>query len=137
MDTSDFTPWVITFLTTFFIAYTIIISAIIVFRIVCLWFIFKKAGVEPWKSLIPFYNTYTMFEISGFNGWFFLFLIIPFVSAVFSILQIINLGSSFRKSSGFIVGMILLPEIFYAILAFSHDRYINDQVLYFTKVKVQ
>ena len=50
--------------------------AIYVLFIIAWWKIFTKAGVAGWKSLIPIYNQYTLFRISGMSGWW---VILPIV----------------------------------------------------------
>ena len=106
--------------------------AIIAFSIVVMWKIFKKAGKEGWIALIPFYNLYTLFEITWGNGWLFLltFLsIIPFIGSiavlVIAILTNIKLAKAFGKSGGFAVGLIFLSLIFMAILAFDNSEYVG------------
>ena len=44
--------------------------------IIAEWKIFKKAGEAGWKSLIPFYNTYIIYKISGIKAWFWYLLIV-------------------------------------------------------------
>lgn len=45
--------------------------------IVACWLLFKKAGKPGWASIVPFYNVYTLFEITWGSGWRFLMLLIP------------------------------------------------------------
>ena len=52
-----------------FIEY-IFVLAIGALTIVSLWHCFKKAGEKGWKALIPFYNYYTLYKISGMKGSF-------------------------------------------------------------------
>lgn len=40
-----------------------------VFAIIGQWKLFVKAGQPGWKSIIPFYNTYTLCEMVGLN-WY-------------------------------------------------------------------
>ena len=54
--------------------------------IVALWFIFKKAGKESWKSLVPFYNLYTLFETVWTADKFYSFLTVTGVLAALSVL---------------------------------------------------
>ena len=94
-----------------------------VFMIFVLWKIFEKADKPGWAAIVPFYNTYTMVELSGFNGWMFLLLFIPFVNIVFAIILMIKLAENFGKGGGFAVGLILLSIIFLPILAFDDSIY--------------
>lgn len=45
--------------------------------IVACWLLFKKAGKPGWASIVPFYNVYTLFEITWGSGWRFLMLLDP------------------------------------------------------------
>ena len=45
--------------------------------IVACWLLFKKAGKPGWASIVPFYNVYTLFEITWGSGWRFLMLLLP------------------------------------------------------------
>lgn len=107
--------------------------AILALYIYSLWRIFEKAGEEGWKALIPFYNSWTLFEISGKPGVWSLALIgamIPFVNLlagpaylVLRILALIELAKKFRAGDGFAVGLILLSAVFFPILAFGDYQY--------------
>ena len=45
-----------------------------------LWGIFKKAGLAPWKSVIPFYNVWLWIRnIIGKKWWWFLLFILPYL----------------------------------------------------------
>ena len=65
-----------------------------------MWKIFSKAGEKGWKSLIPISLT---------------------------IYLDCKLAKAFVKSSGFTVGLILLPSIFYLILGFGKSEYVGTQ----------
>ena len=109
------------------VVYLVFCLVVGIISIIATWKIFTKAGRPGWQCLIPFYNTYVMFEIAGMNGWMFLLLCIPFVNIVISIMLVINLSKAFGKSSGFTVGLIFLPLIFMLILAFGKDQYVLNK----------
>lgn len=100
-----------------------IIAMIII--IISHWFIFKKAGEEGWKAIIPFYNSYTLCKIAIGNGWPFLIGLIPYVNIVFGIYIIVMMCKAFGKSTLFKIGAVFLPIIFIPILAFNDDIYIG------------
>ena len=56
--------------------------AMLVIAAVVLYKLFEKAGVPSWKALIPFYNIYTLYEISWGNGFYCLLLLIPIVNFI-------------------------------------------------------
>ena len=101
------------------------ILAIYVVWIIGMWKVFEKAGREGWKAIIPFYNLYVLTEISGQNGWLFLLIFIPGVGAsIWDILVAIKMAPAYGKDTGFAIGLILLPFIFYLILGFGKDQYV-------------
>ena len=109
------------------IAYLVFLLVFYALIIVANWKIFTKAGKPGWASIIPFYNLYVLFEIVGMNGWLFLLLCIPIVNIVMMILLYINLAKAFGKGTGFIIGLIFLPNIFTLILAFGSSQYQGPQ----------
>ena len=103
---------------------------IVVLTIVANWKIFTKAGEAGWKSIIPIYNVVVLFRIIGISPWWilgFLTAVIPVVGPLFiigmSIYSNIKLGKAFGKSTGFIVGLVLLNTIFTLILGFGDSEY--------------
>lgn len=107
--------------------YVVVLLAIAVFAIVCMWKIFTKAGQPGWASIIPFYNYYVLFEIAWGNGLLFLLLLIPVANFVVMIILWVKLSQSFGYSAAFAIGLLFLPIIFLPILAFGSSRYIGPQ----------
>lgn len=112
--------------------YIIFALVISVLQIIAIWKIFSKSGESGWKSLIPIYNVIILFKVSGLSPWLilaYLAAIIPvigwIVPIVITILQANGLSKSFGKSTGFTIGLILLPSIFYLILGLSSSTYIG------------
>jgi len=101
----------------------VIYLALIVFMIATMWKIFTKAGKPGWASLIPFYNIFVMIDIAGKPAWYFILFFIPFANLVAMILIYIGMAERFGKGGGFVVGMILLPIIFFPMLAFGSAEY--------------
>lgn len=106
----------------------ILYLALIVFLIVTMWKIFTKAGKPGWASIIPIYNVFVMLDIAGKPAWWFLLFLIPFVNFIVGILVIAGIATNFGKGGGFVVGMILLPIVFYPILAFGSAQYSKPAV---------
>ena len=105
----------------------ILILAIAIFMIVVKWKMYEKAGKPGWAAIIPFYNTYVLFELVGMKGWYVFLAFIPFVGsiilAVMNIIANVKLAKCFGKSDGFAVGLVLLNIIFLPILAFDDSTY--------------
>ena len=105
----------------------IFILIICVISVIATWKIFVKAGKPGWAAIIPFYNTYVLFELVGMKGWYVFLAFIPFVGsiilAVMNIIANVKLAKCFGKSDGFAVGLVLLNIIFLPILAFDDSTY--------------
>ena len=118
------------------IFFYIIMIAVAVVCLVAKYKMFKKMGIEGWKSLIPMVSDYLQMEATGVNQkWL---LVITFGSAIaaipilgwlafaaamiyYAILVNVSLAKAFGKSTGFAVGLILLAPVFLIILGFSKD----------------
>lgn len=91
--------------------------------IVGMWKMFSKAGEPGWTSIIPFLNSYKLYKIGWGSGWIFLLTLIPIVNIIVSIMLGIKLARAFGKGTGFAVGLILFPSLFYMILGFGDAVY--------------
>lgn len=106
----------------------ILSMALGILKIVSLWKIFKKAGKPGWASIVPIYNIYIMCEIAEKEWWYILLLCVPFANIYAMIVLYNGMAKRFGKSGGFVAGMILLPVVFFPILAFGKDAAIvNNQ----------
>jgi hypothetical protein len=105
----------------------LLISSVIgILMIISLWKIFKKAGEPGWAAIIPIYQTIVFLKIAGKPGWWFFLLLIPFVGLVFAILALVNFAERFGKGGGYIVGLIILPFVFFPMLAFGDAQYLGS-----------
>ncbi len=93
--------------------------------IIAQWMVYEKAGKPGWACIIPFYNIIVLLEIVGKPWWWLLLMLIPVVNIVLVIIVYHNLSLSFGKTAGFTVGLVLLPFIFYPILAFGEAKYLG------------
>lgn len=112
----------------------LIVLVVAIIQIIAMWRIFSKAGEKGWKSLIPIYNLVVLFQISGVSPWLILLYLaswVPFIGWIIPLALTIyldcKLAKAFGQSSGFTVGLILLPSIFYLILAFGKSQYVGPQ----------
>lgn len=112
---------------SFSIGYLLFALVIGVLSIVAFWKIFTKAGRPGWASIVPFYNTYCMYDISFGNGWLFLLTFVPCVNIVFGIMMLFKLAKAFGKGTGFGFGLLFLNTIFVLILGFDSSEYIGPQ----------
>lgn len=95
------------------------------------WSIFDKAGKPGWASFIPIYNLVLLIQMLGKPMWWLAMFLVPCLNfitlPVMSILVPIELGKRFGKGGGFIAGLILLPYLFFPLLAFGKAEYIPPE----------
>ena len=124
-------------------------------RFIANWKIFTKAGEAGWKSIIPFYNQYITFNLCWDTKFFWISLIVLFLSGFFSslstmiagvgllfslissacsiaaavitIIMLVKLADCFGKGKGFAVGLVLLEPIFRLILGFGSAEYVGKK----------
>ena len=84
--------------------------------------IFGKAGHAGWKALVPFFNLFIFTKIAKKPVWW---LVIYFIFPVGFILSTLQISKLFSKKIVFSIGLILLPIIFYPLLAFGKAQYIE------------
>jgi hypothetical protein len=97
--------------------------AILLITVVAHWKIFTKAGQPGWASIIPIYNMVVLLTIVKKPIWWIILAFIPVVNVIIAIIVTHELSKSFGKGVGFTVGLILLPFIFFPILAFGKATY--------------
>ena len=113
--------------------YLSVILFLLAVLLIASWKILIKAGRPGWAVLIPLYNIYVYTQVLRRPKWWILlyfFGFVPFVgSLVFlfvSIIDSVRMAKVFGKTPVFGVGLLLLPFIFYLVLAFGsadHDEY--------------
>jgi hypothetical protein len=99
----------------------ILIVSLIV--LVSYWKLFEKAGKPGWAVLIPIYSTLVLLEIIRKPWYWLLLMIIPGLGIIWAIWAINLFVKSFGKNEGYTIGVLLLPYVFFPILAFSKDTH--------------
>jgi signal peptidase I len=92
------------------------------FTIVCFfaWWIFEKAGVSGWKTLVPFYNLYLWLKIIDKPMWWYAFLVFPFINVFMILLMIVELVKCFSKHALWEQAVaVILPFIYLPYLGLS------------------
>lgn len=102
----------------FLLAFTVVI-------LVGMWKVYVKAGKPGWACIVPFYNSYCLFDMTFGNGWLFLLTFVPCVNFVMMILVYVKLAKAFGKGGGYAVGLIFLPVIFIPMLGFGDAQYLG------------
>ena len=101
------------------------------------WGTYQKAspqGDPAWSAFVPIYNFIVLLRIAGRPktwAWFLLLNLVPYVGSiaflVISIMVLNDVSKSFGKSSGFTVGLVLLPVIFWFILWLGKATYLGPK----------
>ena len=98
-----------------------------VFMIVCMWKIYVKAGYAGWKSLIPFYNVYVLFQMTWGSGIKFLLMFIPFVGLIIGIITYWKFVQVFGGGVPAFILMLFFPVVILPIMAFGREAvYVGD-----------
>ena len=123
-------------------------------QVIANWQIFKKMGEPGWKSIIPFYNEYTLYKRTWKTMYFWITLVIGIIAVmastfssaspnaaivcglislvcliaacVISIIECNKISKSFGHGAGFTVGLVFLGSIFRLVLAFGASQYIGN-----------
>lgn len=87
--------------------------AVVLLMVISMWKVFEKAGKPGWAAIVPLYNIIVMIQIATKPLWW--IIIYPFV--------VFPLAKNFGKGAGFGLGLLVLPFIFWPMLAFGDARY--------------
>lgn len=113
--------------------YFVVILLIFAFSLAVRIMLFKKLGEAWWKSIVPIYESYIQYSKFWGNGWLFL---VPFALGILSVIPLIGflfvianivfycvnkykVAEAFGEGVGFTIGLVLLPIVFFPILAFD------------------
>ncbi len=83
--------------------------------------IYEKAGYYAWKSVVPLYNNYVLFQFTWGNGWFFILSLIPVIGFIVMLITKWKLNAAFGGNGISFVILLLLPFIMLPSMAFSES----------------
>ncbi|MBX2921328.1 MAG: signal peptidase I [Chitinophagaceae bacterium] len=92
---------------------------------------FKKAGIEPWKALIPYYNTWEMIEKMPLKKYWFFLQFIPIIGQFITIWIYIRFVEHFgRFSLLHHAAAVFVPFLYFPYLGYSkNERYSGNAVV--------
>ena len=93
--------------------------------------IFKKASKGEKTAYYPIVNLFTMLEVADISTYFGIILFIPIINVFILAFMSIKLGKVFKCSTGYIIGLVLLPFLFYPLLSISDKQYKIADEAYF------
>ena len=104
-------------------SFFLVMIALVVFFVVVMWRVYAKAGQPGWAAIVPIYNMVVLLQIVKKPVWWIVLMFIPFVNIIISLIVAHELSKVFGHGLGFTLGLIILPIIFYPILAFGRSTY--------------
>ncbi len=93
--------------------------------------IFKKASKNEKTAFYPILNLFTMLEICDINTFFGILLFIPVLNVIVLLMMSYKLGVVFNTSTGFKIGLVIFPLMFYSLLSISNKPYKLSDEEYF------
>jgi signal peptidase I len=92
---------------------------------------FKKAGIAPWKALVPYYNTWEMVEAMELKKYWFWLQFIPIVGQFISIWIYIKFVEHFGRFSVLQhAAAVFVPFLYFPYLGFSsNERYAGTKIV--------
>jgi hypothetical protein len=103
--------------------FMLVFLAIFLAGIAGMWMTFDKAGEPGWAAIIPFFNLYVMLKIAGRPAWWLILWFLPILALIPNIMVPLDIAKGFDKGTGFGIGLIFLPFIFYPLLGFGDATY--------------
>lgn len=122
-----------------------------ILQIIGCWKIFGKFGEPGWKSIIPFYNTWTEYKYiwnTKMAIWMWVFsivgnfmmdqfaetnvalcwigIILSLAGWIITLIGYNKLSKAFGHGAGYTIGLILFPGLFQIILGFGKSQYIGN-----------
>ncbi len=90
--------------------------------------LFKKASKKESTAFYPVINLFTLLDITETSTFLGILFFVPVVNVIVLSILFYRLGSSFNTSVFYKIGLVILPIIFYPMLAFGDKAYkLNDE----------
>lgn len=106
--------------------YDILLILYFVGCVLGLWFVFRKAGVEPWKALVPIYNIVVWIKVCGKNWRWYIYFLIPAINIFTFLLMVVETAKVFHRY-GFVEQTlaVLFPWIYLPVVGLNRWEYHN------------
>ena len=94
-----------------------------------LWFVFKKAGVAPWKAVVPIYNMVVWVKVCGKSWKWYIYLLVPAINVFVFLLLVVETAKVFRRY-GFWeqTFAVIFPWIYLPILGLNGKIKYHDPI---------
>ncbi len=121
-DFDDLTPGEQAFFGALFLILVVAVVVFVAIMIASYWRIFTKAGQPGWPAIVPFYNWVVLLRIIRRPVWMIVLFLVS-GGIIGHVLAGVDLAKAFGKETGYAVGLVLLPFVFYPMLAFGSAEY--------------
>jgi signal peptidase I len=107
---------------------TILLLILIFFPMLNYW-IFKDAGEDSYKALIPFYNYFVWLKVIGKPWWWLLLMLVPFINFFMVMLMLVQTALSYGKHKLYEQALsVLIPFVYIPYLGISeNEKYIKPE----------
>lgn len=85
--------------------------------------VYKKLGLPGWGVIVPIYGQWILLKAVDLPGWL---SILPVANGIAFIVANYRLAGKFGKGSGFGLGLVFLPPIFYMVLGFGKASVVSE-----------
>ena len=108
--------------------YEILLMLYVLGTIAGLWFVFKKAGVAPWKAVVPLYNIVVWVQVCGKKWPWYVYFLIPGINIFMFLLLVVETAKVFRRTNFWEqTGAVLAPCIYLPVLGLKNWEYHNPK----------
>lgn len=106
--------------------YDILLILYFVGCVLGLWFVFGKAGVAPWKALIPIYNIIVWIKVCGKSWRWYIYFLIPAINIFTFLLMVVETAKVFHRY-GFVEQTlaVIFPWIYLPVVGLNKWEYHN------------
>ncbi len=107
--------------------YDILLIIYFVGTVFGLWFVFKKAGVAPWKAVVPVYNIVVWIKLCGKSWKWYIYFLIPAINVFVFLLLVVETAKVMRRY-GFWeqTFAVIFPWIYLPILGLNSKMEYHD-----------
>ena len=92
------------------------------------WRCLRKMGCRGWEAAVPVYRTWLLFHELYGSGRRMLWLLLPFYNVYILFRYSADLALAFNRSARFVLGLALLPFLFFPILGFGGAAYLDGSL---------
>lgn len=107
--------------------YNILLALYFAGTLLGLWFVFKKAGIAPWKALVPVYNIVVWIQMCNKKWTWYVYFLVPAINIFMFLLMVQETARVFRRYSFWEQLLaVIFPWIYLPIVGLSPKMQYHD-----------